>query len=148
MTVKERLKEFINYKRMSVRSFETKCGLSYGYIANMRVSMQPEKITSIAEQFPELNTGWLLTGEGSMLKNSEQTNKLEYPSSSISHELIQAMIEERKRHDEERKRHDEMNAELIRQNGSLLRMLEEKGKRVVQTEDAKCAVKSTSGLQE
>ena len=41
MSVKERLKEFINYKGISVRSFEAKCGFSYGYIANMRVSMQP-----------------------------------------------------------------------------------------------------------
>lgn len=64
MSVKERLKEFINYKGISVRSFEAKCGFSYGYIANMRVSMQPEKVTSIAERYPELNTGWLLTGEG------------------------------------------------------------------------------------
>ena len=62
--------------------------------------------------------------------------------------LIQALIEERKRHDEERKRHDEMNAELIRQNGSLIRLLEEKEKTFVQTEVAKCAVKSEFGLQE
>ena len=76
MSVKERLKEFINYKGISVRSFEAKCGFSYGYIANMRVSMQPEKVTSIAERYPELNTGWLLTGEGDMLKNYEQDSKI------------------------------------------------------------------------
>lgn len=148
MTVKERLREFISYKGMSVRAFEAKCGLSYGYIANMRVSLQPDKVMNIAKQFPDLNTGWLLTGEGNMLKTLAQTNNLEHSSSPISIELLQAMIEERKRHDEERKRHDEMNAELIRQNGSLIRLLEEKEKTVVQTEAAKCAVKSESGLQE
>lgn len=149
MTVKERLKEFISYKGMSIRAFEAKCGLSYGYIANIRVSIQPDKVTNIAEQFPDLNTGWLLTGEGNMLKTlHEEGNNLEFSSPSISLELIQAMIEERKRHDEERKRHDEMNAELIRQNGSLLRLLEEKEKTVVKTEAASTAVKSLSGLQE
>lgn len=71
MTVKERIKEFIIYKGLSVRSFENKCGLSYGYIANIRVSIQPEKVMSIAEQFPDLNTGWLLTGEGKMLKDEQ-----------------------------------------------------------------------------
>lgn len=63
-------------------------------------------------------------------------------------EFVEALFEERKRHDEERKRHDEMNAELIRQNGSLIRLLEEKEKSVVHTEAASNAVKSMSGLQE
>ncbi len=45
------------------------CNLS-GYVNNIRVSIQPDKITSIALHFPELNTGWLLTGEGEMLKSN------------------------------------------------------------------------------
>lgn len=76
MTVKERLKQFITYKGISVRSFERDCGLSYGYVNNMRVSIQPDKITSIASQFPELNTGWLLTGEGEMLRDPENSTPL------------------------------------------------------------------------
>ena len=35
----------------------------------MRVSIQPDKLKSIAINFPRLDIGWLLTGEGSMLKN-------------------------------------------------------------------------------
>ena len=66
--VKERLKEFIEYKGISIRSFESTCGLSYGYVGNMRQSIQPDKVTKIAHCFPDLNTGWLLSGEGSMLK--------------------------------------------------------------------------------
>lgn len=88
----------------------------------MRVSMQPEKVTSIAERYPELNTGWLLTGEGDMLKNSEQDSKIVH-SSSVPYEFVQAMIDERKRH-------DEMNAELIRQNGELIDILQERKKRM------------------
>lgn len=60
---------------------------------------------------------------------------------AVPYEFVKSLIEERKRH-------DEMNAELIRQNGSLIRLLEKKEKTVVQTEAAKCAVKSESGLQE
>ena len=70
MTVKERLKSFIDYKKISVRSFERQCHLSYGYVNNIRVSIKTDKITSIALHFPELNTGWLLTGEGEMLKSN------------------------------------------------------------------------------
>lgn len=67
-TVKQRLNEYIKHKDISVRSFERACGLSYGYVHNMRVSIQPEKVESIARQYPDLNPGWLLTGEGNMLK--------------------------------------------------------------------------------
>lgn len=59
----------------------------------------------------------------------------------VPYEFVESLMEERKRH-------DEMNAELIRQNGSLIRLLEEKEKTVVQTVVAKSAVKSESGLQE
>ena len=31
-SVKERLKAFIEYKKISIRSFENRCGLSYGYV--------------------------------------------------------------------------------------------------------------------
>ena len=38
-SVKHRIKQFIEYKNISVREFERRCGLSYGYVNNMRVSI-------------------------------------------------------------------------------------------------------------
>lgn len=73
-TVKERLKSFIDYKQMSVRAFESACGLSYGFVGNMRNSMQPDKIMKIVHCFPELNPGWVMTGEGEMLKPTNTQN--------------------------------------------------------------------------
>lgn len=73
-SVKERLKAYIEYKKISVRSFENRCGLSYGYVNNMRVSIQPAKLKSISVQFPDLNKSWLLTGEGDMLVSTEQNS--------------------------------------------------------------------------
>lgn len=70
MSVKERLREFVKYKKISMRSFEESIGVSYGYVNSIRVSIQPDKITSIAIRYPELNAEWLLTGEGEMLKNN------------------------------------------------------------------------------
>lgn len=67
-TVKDRLILFIEYKGISKNAFEKACGLSTRYVSNMRQSIQPDKIKKIALAFPELNTGWLLTGEGEMLK--------------------------------------------------------------------------------
>lgn len=70
-TVKERLILYLEYKCISKRKFEMLIGVSNGYINNMRKSVQPDKISKIAMQFPELNTGWLLTGNGEMLNPSE-----------------------------------------------------------------------------
>ena len=67
-TVKERLTAFLTHKNLSHRAFEQSVGLSNGYVNNIRRSIQPSKIQIIAKQYPELNTGWLLTGEGEMLK--------------------------------------------------------------------------------
>lgn len=75
-TVKERLKEFIRYKKLSQSSFLELCGLSSGFISGMRVSMLPDKVDSIATNFPELNIAWLLTGSGEMLvKNDEMVSE-------------------------------------------------------------------------
>jgi hypothetical protein len=68
-TVKDRVILFIDYKGISKNAFEKACGLSTRYVSNMRQSIQPDKVKNIALAFPELNTGWLLTGEGEMLKS-------------------------------------------------------------------------------
>lgn len=68
MSVKERLLEYLKYKKISAREFSATIGVSSTYVSSMRVSIQPDKVNSIAKQYPDLNTGWLLTGEGVMLK--------------------------------------------------------------------------------
>jgi transcriptional regulator with XRE-family HTH domain len=72
MTVKERLIEYIKYKGISIRSFCRTSGLSESYVTSIRSSIQPHKLDMIAEHFPDLNIGWVVTGEGSMIKISSQ----------------------------------------------------------------------------
>lgn len=69
MTVKERLIIFIKSLDIGQGAFEKAVGLSNGYVNNIRKSIQPDKLQKIALKFPELNTGWLMTGEGEMLKS-------------------------------------------------------------------------------
>lgn len=67
-TIKERLISFIKFLEIGQGKFEANCGLANGYVNNIRRSVTPEKLQQIALRYPELNTGWLMTGEGEMLK--------------------------------------------------------------------------------
>ena len=69
--VKDRLLEFLQYKGLSQSRFEKFCGLANGYVNNIRRSVSPDKLQQISLQFPDLNTGWLLTGEGEMLREND-----------------------------------------------------------------------------
>lgn len=68
MSVKERLIAYLDYKKVSKSDFGRSIGVSSAYVTSMRKSIDPEKLQSIAKNFPDLNTGWLMTGEGEMLK--------------------------------------------------------------------------------
>ncbi len=71
MSVKERLIAYLDYKKVSKSDFGRSIGVSSAYVTSMRKSIDPEKLQSIAKNYPDLNTGWLMTGEGEMLKNPE-----------------------------------------------------------------------------
>ena len=67
-----RIKEFIDFKGLSVRKFEETVGFSNGAFATQyknNKSIGSDKIENILYSFPELNTEWLLTGKGDMLKD-------------------------------------------------------------------------------
>lgn len=64
----ERLKQYISYRGMSMRQFELAANVPIGYVKNIKYSITPEKQKKIAGAFPDLDIGWLTTGEGSMLR--------------------------------------------------------------------------------
>lgn len=66
--MKERLMEFIKEKDISNRKFLLKCGLSGTYISTLTGKPSGDTLKKIEAAYPDLNTDWLLTGEGEMLK--------------------------------------------------------------------------------
>lgn len=69
MTIKDRVREFVKFKNISMSKFEEICGLSNGYVNAMRHGFGVEKLNNVLKQFPELSREWLLYGEGTMLKS-------------------------------------------------------------------------------
>lgn len=88
MTVKERLKEFINYKDISVSEFCRQIGVSSAFVSSMRKSIQPDKAESIALRYPELNITWLLTGEGEMLNSTGKENTGNVSEILVGHDVV------------------------------------------------------------
>ena len=66
-TIKERLKEFVGYQRISIREFERQCNLGNSFVNHIGSTIGADKLERIIQQFPDLNRTWLLTGEGSMI---------------------------------------------------------------------------------
>ena len=67
-TVKERLLLFLKSQGISQRTFTKTVGLSPAFVNSIRVSIQPKTVEKICKCYTQLNSSWLLTGEGEMLK--------------------------------------------------------------------------------
>lgn len=73
--VKTRLLEYLRHKRISQIDFTKSIGVSSTYIGAMRRSISDDKMARIRKNYPDLNTSWLLYGEGKMLR--EETRESE-----------------------------------------------------------------------
>lgn len=79
MSVSNRIKEYIKYKKIPVIAFEKSVKLSNGYVRNLKGTPSIDKIENILNKYPDLNRVWLLTGEGDMLNvgdNSSETARV------------------------------------------------------------------------
>ena len=66
-STKERLILFIKSLGIGQGKFEKECGLSNGWVNNIKAMIKNDKLQKISLRYPDLNTVWLLTGEGEML---------------------------------------------------------------------------------
>lgn len=76
MGLRERIMQYISYKRMTVQMFELKTGISNGAVAKMGDNTRRSTLDKISNKFPDLNKAWLLTGEGEMLNDTSSTSNV------------------------------------------------------------------------
>lgn len=67
MGLKERIMQYISYRRMTVQTFEFEAHLSNGAVSKMGDNTRKSTLDKISNTFPDLNKAWLLTGEGEMI---------------------------------------------------------------------------------
>lgn len=65
--IKERLLKFLEHKNLSMNRFCTTCGFSPSYVRNINKTISHRYLGIISQNYPDLNTHWLETGEGQML---------------------------------------------------------------------------------
>ena len=70
MSMKNRIIDFAKSQKMSIREFERVCNFPNGTIGAFKDDINNKRRLIIFEKFPQLNTKWLLTGEGEMLNHS------------------------------------------------------------------------------
>ena len=80
---KERLILFQQFLGISVRSFEARVGMSNGSLCKTR-NVSKNLLDKVCIAFPELNRIWLLTGEGSMLRNNNSENNETYENNETN----------------------------------------------------------------
>lgn len=87
MTIQERIIQVLENKNITPYRFCKDLGLSMGYL-DKRGAIGTDKYLKIIEYLPEISPEWLLTGQGSMLKEPAQP----VPSSSQPQEKDSEII--------------------------------------------------------
>ena len=70
----QRIKQYIDYKDISLRGFELSIGLSNGSFTSQLKNGKTigvDKLEKILQVYDELNPDWVLIGKGSMLRESQ-----------------------------------------------------------------------------
>ncbi len=80
MSQKSRLKEFIEFKGLSVSAFERECGLGNGFVSKIGDFIRKEKLELISNRFPELNIDWVINEKGSMIAENTMNSIVCEPS--------------------------------------------------------------------
>lgn len=89
--VKERLKQYLSIKRLSIREFSSMCDLSPSVISRISESTKGATLRKI-ETKSDLNIDWLLSGVGTPIRQELQGNAKEMGSVYIASEGDDAVM--------------------------------------------------------
>lgn len=97
-TINERLSELLINKNISQQEIAISLGTSQPNVSAMCKgyrTISKKTIVKLSNIFPDINVDWLLTGEGSMLRGSEEQGATESEDAALREEVV--MLRERVR---------------------------------------------------
>ena len=132
MTSKEILKQFIEFKGVTVTEFCKKTGLSNGYFTNAG-AIGSDKIHNILSAYPDLSVEWLITGKGNMIKEKQLPLSLD---DNYKEKYISLFEENRQLHNENKQLRNLIgaNEETMFQTSKLYNVAESDNKGLVEPE--------------
>lgn len=71
----ERLKEYIDYKKIAISAFEKSIGMSnasFGKSLKSGGAIGTDKLENILKIYNDINIHWLFSGEGNMIKTNDE----------------------------------------------------------------------------
>lgn len=102
MGIIDRIKQFADFKQISIRKFCELAGVASGGFIKVK-SVGSESLLKIFTAFPDINLEWLITGQGSMLKSANPVadNKFAMELIEKKDERIEELIRENERKEQE-----------------------------------------------
>ena len=86
MDVKEKIIQYIEYKKVSKNSFEKSIGVSKSYLGNTK-SISADVLHKICIVYSDLSAEWLLRDQGSMIKTTSGMGSEDNQNNSIDMEI-------------------------------------------------------------
>lgn len=102
MSIIDRIKQFAEYEKVSIRRFCEITGIANGAFTRAK-GVGSENLLRIHYAFPDINLEWLITGQGSMLKSANPVadNKFAMELIEKKDERIEELIRENERKEQE-----------------------------------------------
>lgn len=116
--MKERIYMIISHYKISARALERMCGLSGGYVKNMRNELGGRKLEDVLNAFPETIREWLTLGTGETLRTPQNAVNILNGNNNTNNghmSVPETNVEQFKNENEARKTPAEMFEEFIRE---------------------------------
>ena len=113
MNTKERLKKFCSQENITVKAFEASINVSNGYVNSISKGIGREKLALIVEKYPNLSIEWLLTGNGSMMRQQNEGDIIKNKTVKVNEGPCR-MCEEKDKRIEELKEQIEVLKDQVR----------------------------------
>lgn len=115
--VRGRIKAYLKEKNISQNKFAKAIGVSPAFVNNISKGIGADKLQRISNIFTDLNTDWLLTGKGNMLKDQSVSTDFENTNQQSenmnANDFLKALAEEQS-----------LTREALAQNARLIGIIE------------------------